>query len=107
MKIYLTDFIKGKSKQLAQQQSEFGYIKDDGYGKAPLFLLVTNTNGVSKVKLDGSEIKQNLKNNLKEEKYEFKKALHDQFGWFKKDTTLNKEDKKQESPGFIIEWDEE
>ena len=107
MKVYLADFIKGKSKTLKQQQSEFGYIKDDGYGKVPLFLLATSKNGVSKVKLDKTEIKNNLKNNLKQEKYEFKKALHDQFGWFKKDTTLKEKKKESKTPDFIIEWDEE
>lgn len=106
MRIYLSDFIGSKSKRLAKQQSEFGYIEDDGYGKTTLFLLATSKNGKSKIKLDGDEVKKNMKFNANDEKQEFKKALHDQFGWFKKDTTLEnrKKPKKQE---FIIEWDEE
>lgn len=106
MRIHLSDFIGGKSKRLAKQQSEFGYIEDDGYGKTTLFLLATSKNGKSKMKLDGNEIKKNLKSNARDEKRELKKALHDQFGWFKQDTTLKNstEPKKQE---FIIEWDEE
>ena len=104
-KIYLSDFMGGKSKRLAKQQSEFGYIEDDGFGKKTLFLVATNKNNISKVKLDKKEIVTSFKSGLKSEKREIKKALHDEFGWFKNDTTLKvKEKPKQE---FIIEWDEE
>ena len=107
MRINLADFMGGKSKRLAKQQSEFGTIEDDGYGKKPLFLVVTSKNNKTKVKLDGEVIKSNLKKVFNEEKKEFKKILHDEFGWFKKDTTLNKNKKPKKKQKFIIEWDEE
>ena len=107
MRIYLSDFLGGKSKRLAKQQSEFGYIEDDGHGKKTLFLVATSKNNKTKVKLDGNEIKSNLKAGIKEEKKNFKKTLRDEFGWFKKDTTLNKDKKTEKKQEFIIEWDEE
>lgn len=107
LRIYLSDFMGGKSKRLAKQQSAFGYVEDDGFGKNTLYLLATSQNNKSKVKLDSDEIKANLKTGIQEEKKEFKKALHDEFGWFKKDTTLNNMDNKQKKQEFIIEWDEE
>jgi hypothetical protein len=105
--LYLTDFIGGKSKRLAKQQSEFGYIEDDGLGSYTLYLLATSKNGESKVKLDGDAIKGSIKEDVKKEKKEFKKALHDEFGWFKKDTTLREPEIKKKKPEFKIEWDEE
>jgi len=107
MRIYLSDFLEGKSKRLAKQQSEFGLIEDDGFGRKTLYLLAFSKNNKSKVKLDGEEIRNTMKLNIREEKKEFKKALHDQFGWFKKDTTLNKKSKPDKKQEFIIEWDEE
>ena len=105
--IYLSDFIGGKSKRLAKQQSEFGYIEDDSYGKKSLFIKVSSENGNIKTGLDKEVIKQNFKKNIQQEKFEFKKALHDEFGWFKKDSTLNKPKPKQKKKEFIIEWDDE
>jgi hypothetical protein len=107
LRIYLSDFMVGKSKRLAKQQSEFGYVEDDGFGRKTLYLLATSQNNKSKVKLDGDEIKTNLKTGIQEEKQKLKKALHDEFGWFKKDTMLNNKDNKQKKQEFIIEWDEE
>ncbi len=106
LKVNLSDFIGGKTKRLAKQQSEFGYVEDDGYGKKTLFLLAKCENDKSKVTLDGDAIKSNIKTELHDEKTEFKKALHDEFGWFKKDSTLAKPQKKKK-PEFVIEWDDE
>ncbi len=107
MRVNLADFMGGKSKRLAKQQSEFGYIVDDGHGKKTLYLVATSKNDKTKVSLDSEVIKKNIKKGFKEEKKEFKKALHDEFGWFKKDTTLNKKEKPKKNQEFIIEWDEE
>ncbi|MDA3890500.1 MAG: hypothetical protein PF517_02420 [Salinivirgaceae bacterium] len=107
LQLNMADFMGGKSKRLAKQQTNFGYIADDGFGKRTLFLIATSKKGKSTVKLDKSEIKKNLKNDLIKGTKQFKKALHDEFGWFKKDTTLNSIQKTDKEPEFIIEWDEE
>lgn len=107
LQIFLSDFLKGKSKHLQKQQSEFGTIEDDGYGRTRLFLLAESKNGKSSVGLDKEAIGQNLKQGLKDQKRELKKIFHDEFGWFKKDTTLKKETPKTNKPAFQIEWDEE
>lgn len=107
LKINMSDFLGGKSKRLSKQQSEFGYIEDDGFGKKTLYLVATNTNNKSKVKLDRIAIRENFKSKRKQEKQEFKQALRKEFGLFKKDTTLEKKVEKDEEQEFIIEWDEE
>lgn len=107
LKINMSDFLGGKSKRLSKQQSEFGYIEDDGYGKKTLFLVATSINNESKVKLDRTAIKENFKSKRKQEKQEFKQALRNEFGIFKKDTTLKKKPEAEEKQEFIIEWDEE
>ncbi|MBI9066686.1 MAG: hypothetical protein JEZ09_05295 [Salinivirgaceae bacterium] len=105
LKIYLSDFLKGKAEHIHKQQSEFGKVEDDGFGRKPMLFLVTSTNGKSEVKLDKSRIKKNLKSNFNAEKNEFKAVLKKEFGWFKKDSTLNKP--KEKKPEFEIEWDDD
>ena len=59
------------------------------------------------IKYDKQGAKQNLKENIAEEKHTLKQILKDEFGWFKKDSTLNKKDKPKDDGKFIIKWDEE
>lgn len=107
LKINMSDFLGGKSKRLSKQQSEFGYIEDDGFGKKTLFLVATSTNDVSQVKLDRAAIKDNFKHKRKQEKQEFKQLLRNEFGLFKNDSTLINNSKQDDKKEFIIEWDEE
>jgi hypothetical protein len=107
LQLFLSDFLAGKSKHLQKQQTEFGVVEDDGFGRTRLFLLAENVNGQSSVSLDRQAVRQNLKQGLQEEKRELKKIFQDEFGWFKKDSTLKKETKKKTNPEFQIEWDEE
>lgn len=103
--VFMSDFISGKAKRLQKQQTEFGTIADDGYGRRPLVLLAESKNGKSSVKIDKTALRKNLKTNLSEEKKELKTVLKNEFGWFKKDTTLKKN--VENKPVFEIEWDEE
>jgi hypothetical protein len=107
LQIFLSDFLAGKSKHLQKQQTQFGVVEDDGFGRTRLFLLAESKNGQSSVSLDRQAVKQNLKQGLQEEKQELKKIFQEEFGWFKKDSTLKKETRKKTNPEFQIEWDEE
>ncbi len=107
LQLFLSDFLAGKSKHLQKQQTEFGVVEDDGFGRTRLFLLAENVNGQSSVSLDRQAVRQNLKQGLQEEKRELKKIFQEEFGWFKKDSTLKKETKKKTNPEFQIEWDEQ
>jgi hypothetical protein len=107
LQLNLSDFLGGKSKRLAKQHSEFGNIEDDGNNNRTLFLIATYVDGVTKVKLDGDEIKGSVKNSAKDEKKEFKKVMNKEFGWFKNDSTLKEPEKKAKKPAFEIQWDEE
>lgn len=103
--LLLADLLQGKARRLEKQQSEFGRIEDDPSGRKWLFLVATQKNGKSDIKFDRDELKKQRKQNRDEEKKELKKALQKEFGWFKKDSTLDKEKNKQ--PKFEIEWEED
>ncbi|HIO73621.1 MAG TPA: hypothetical protein EYN38_11010 [Flavobacteriales bacterium] len=111
IRVYLPELLAKKSKK-KKRNNEFGVIEDDGLGLW-LFLSMTGTADDPIVKYDRKEAIKKIGEDLKEEKKTLKKILNEEFGWFKKDTTLSKNktevEKKEKfnDDYFIIEWDEE
>jgi hypothetical protein len=90
-----------------KKESEFGYIVDDGTGTR-IFLLMTGTIDNPIFKLDKTGRKTNNKQKREEEKNTLKNILKDEFGFFKKDTSLKKIPiKEKPKPKIEIEWGEE
>jgi hypothetical protein len=103
--LLMGDVLWNKTKKKKKENSEFGYIADDGLGKTSLFLHLTGTIDDYKVSYDTKGLKESFKEDLKKEKTTLKTILNKEFGWFKKDTTLQKEEEKKDD-GFTIEWEE-
>lgn len=104
-KLLLNDVLWGKAKKSKKENTEFGYVEDDGLGKTTLFLHMTGTVDDYDISYDTKGLKESWAEDLKKEKQTLKTILKDEFGWFKKDTTLQKEEKKDD--GFIMEWEED
>lgn len=105
-KLLLNDVLWKKAKNKKKENSEFGYVADDGLGKTTLFLLMKGTVDNYKITYDTKGLKESFKEDLKEEKQTLKKILNNEFGWFKKDSTINK-DNTPKDDGFQIEWEED
>lgn len=105
-KLLLNDVLWGKAKRKKKEITEFGYVADDGLGKTTIFLKMTGTIDDYDINYDTKGLKESWKEDLKKEKNTLKKILNEEFGWFKKDTTIKKDD-KPEDDGFMIEWEEE
>ncbi len=105
-KLLLNDVLWRKAKKKKKDISEFGYIADDGLGKTTIFLKMKGTIDDYDISYDTKGLKERWKEDLKKEKNTLKKILNEEFGWFKKDTTIKKEE-EPEDDGFIIEWEEE
>jgi len=114
IKVYLPELLAKKSKEKKKENNEFGVIEDDGLGMW-IFLTMTGTVEDPVIKYDKKGAIKKIGEDLKQEKQTLKQILNEEFGWFKKDTTLNKaEDKKNKEKKekfgdeyFIIEWDED
>lgn len=105
--VILLNEILGK-KVKKPKNNEFGYEEDDGLGRTKLFLKLYGTTDEPKFGYDKSELKLHLKNEVNQEKKTIKKILNEEFGLFKKDTTikdLNTNPKPKKNP-FEIEWEE-
>jgi hypothetical protein len=128
IQVKLSDLMAQKAKKAKPENEEFGVVEDDGLGKTSLFILVTGTVDNPVYTYDAKGVKAKLVVSFIKEKETFKTMLNEEFGWFKKDssviknkeenkdkTTLkppvkNKEEdnlKKQEEGKFIIEWEED
>jgi len=113
-KIYLPELLGKKSRKAKKENNEFGVIEDDGLGMW-LFLTMTGTVGNPIIKYDKRGYLEKIGKDLKDEKQTMKQILNEEFGWFKKDTTITQKKKgenkkKKEKFGddyFIIEWNEE
>lgn len=90
--------------------NEVGTEVDDGLHKEKYFFRITGT--VEKPvyhSVDKEGYRENVKENLSREKENLKTILNREFGWFKKDSTLNKKPdiRKKENYDFNVTWDEE
>ena len=88
-----------------KNQDEFGPIKDDGLG-VKLFLHMYGNLSDLKFKLDKKEKKTARKEAIKEEKQELKSILKQEFGLFKKDSTIQTPVEEKTKATFEVEWDE-
>lgn len=88
-----------------KNQDEFGPIKDDGLG-VKLFLHMHGNLSNLKYELDKKEKKIARKEAIKEEKIALKSILKQEFGLFKKDSTIATPVEGKTEATFEVEWDE-
>ena len=89
--VFLKDLLAQKFKK-NRKQEEFGEIIQDEDTGARLYLKMTGTVDDPIVAYDTKGVREKIKQDLKEEKKDLKQMLYEEFGWFKKDTTIRKED---------------
>lgn len=106
IKLSLNELLSKKAIRAKKQNEEFGKIEDDGLGRTNIFLSMTGTVDDPIIKYDKKEAIVDIKQDIKKEKKEVKQLLKEEFGLFKKDTTLKAPVKKKKQK-FAIEWEEE
>lgn len=110
IKILLREWLANKAKKNKRENQEFGIEENDGLGSTALYLIIKGTSDKYKITYDSKKMKEQAKESLKKEKQELKTILHEEFGFFKKDSTIINQQKKQEEikkTKFKISWDED
>lgn len=105
VKLRLSDWLAkrpGKSKQLDEELTE---VENDPENKRCVFIKMTGTLDKPVISYDRKAMKQKLREDIKEEKQNLKKMLNEEFGWFKKDSTLKK-DAVNKDQKFKIEFNQ-
>jgi len=105
IKLLLSEYLAkrpGKSKQLDEELLE---NENDPESKRSVFIHMTGTTDKPIIKYDRKAMKQKIKQDLKDEKKSLKQLLHEEFGFFKKDTTLNKnKNNKKQDQDFKVDF---
>lgn len=108
IQLLMRELLAKKASKAKKENEEFGEVEDDGLSRS-LFISMSGTVDDPIIKYDKKGMVQKIKDDIKKEKQNLKSMLHDEFGWFKKDSTLNKSPKKEEKKKdekFNIKWDE-
>lgn len=105
VKLSLSELLSKKAKKAKKENDEFGEVADDGLGRTNIFLLMTGTVENPVIKYDSKSAIKNVQQDLKVEKQTLKTILKEEFGLFKKDTTL-KSKAAPEDGKFIIKWED-
>lgn len=107
IKLSLNELLSKKAKAAKKANDEFGEVADDGLGRTNIFLSMTGNLSNPVIKYDSKSAVQNVKQDLKVEKKNLKSILKEEFGLFKKDSTLTKEQvKKEDQATFKLNWEE-
>ncbi|MFW6020041.1 MAG: AsmA-like C-terminal region-containing protein [Bacteroidales bacterium] len=129
VEILLSEILSRKARQNKEENSEFGQIRDDGLNRTTLFLKIYGDIKNPQFAYDTESLKKKLKKDINEEKGELKQVMHNEFGVFRNDSTIEQKPKterqikreqekkkeeerkkrveKQEEGKFIIEWEDE
>lgn len=103
----LSDILSKKAKKAKRENEEFGVVEEDGSNRTQLFLSMSGPIANPKISYDAKGAKEKFKQDLKTEKQTVKQLLKEEFGLFKKDTTLkNNKVNEQKKRKVIIEFDE-
>ncbi|MDF2437322.1 MAG: hypothetical protein K0Q95_1698 [Bacteroidota bacterium] len=108
IKLSLNELLSKKAKAAKKANDEFGEVADDGLGRTNIFLLMTGNISNPVIKYDSKGAVQNVKEDLKVEKQNLKSILNEEFGLFKKDSSLQSKEKikKEDQTKFRINWEE-
>jgi hypothetical protein len=94
------------SKKADKKVTRFGTIAEDGVGKTRLFLVINGDQDKSDIKYDKDRVKEKIRTDIREEKDELKSILREEFGFFRKDTSLVI-DTSRSQQDFQIDWEED
>ena len=104
VKTYLSELLSKKARKGSRFSNEFGAVEEDGLGRTSIFLKVSGKDEDIKVVYDLKAAGNNLKQNLKKEKGNLKSILNEEYGWFKRDSTIKKDNSTK--PKFRITFPE-
>lgn len=103
IKLLLSELLASKKRKNKQLDEELREVENDPENKRSVFVLMTGTVDKPIIKYDRKGLKQKISEDIKTEKQNLKQLLKEEFGLFKKDTTLKKNQTKPDEK-FNIEF---
>ncbi len=106
IRLKLDEFLLKKRQANHERDAELQFAEEDPENKRCLFLKMTGNVANPKIQYDRKGLTKKLGEDLKEERMNLRKILHEEFGWFKNDTASNKNGTKKGNTEFKIEFDD-
>jgi hypothetical protein len=103
--LLLSQVLSKKARQNNDFQTEFGNIQEDGVGQTRLLLKLEGTPQKYAIQYDKEGVKNKIKENLRKEKNELKAILNEEFGWFRRDTSIKSAQTGNDRKRFNINWE--
>lgn len=101
--VLLSEVLARKARQNKKENDEFGVIEDDGLGKTKIPLLIVGYKSNYEISYDTKGLKEIIKESMQNQKRELKSIFKEEFGMYKKDSTITK---PKTTSKFKVEWDE-
>jgi hypothetical protein len=106
VKVLLSEVLWGKAKKAKRENEEFGVVEDDGLGKTSIYLSIEGYKKDYKISYDSKKTLVIVKESLDKQKGELKSIFNEEFGWFKKDSALKK-NQPQKKDAIKVEWEKD
>jgi hypothetical protein len=92
-------------KKVKDQQTEFGTVEDDGLGHTKLFIAMKGPVDNPKFSYDKKSVSRKIAQDMKADQQNVKQLLKQEFGMFRRDTTVKQVKKKKEE--MQVDWGED
>ena len=106
IQLLLSELLANKKRANKQLDEEMEVMENDPENRRSVFIVMTGTVDNPIIKYDRKGLKQKIGEDIKAEKQSLKQILKEEFGLFKKDSTLLKSDKPKAENKFKIEYGE-
>ena len=106
IKVLLSDLLANKARKAKKENTEFGIEQKDDSRKMALFLKVYGTVDKPKFAYDKIGLTEKVKEDIRVEKQNLKSILKDEFGLYKKDSTVKVPEKTVKPTQMQFEWEE-
>ena len=103
IKLLLSELLASKKRANKQLDEELEFVENDPDNRRSVYILMTGTVDEPIIKYDRKGLKQKISEDIKVEKQTLKQILKEEFGLFKKDSTLIKNEPKKGDQKFKIE----
>lgn len=106
IKLLLSELLASKKRANKQLDEEMEFYEHDPDNRRSVYILMTGTVDNPIIKYDRKGLKQKIGEDIKAEKQTLKQILKEEFGLFKKDSTLIRSEPKKGDQKFKLETDD-
>jgi hypothetical protein len=107
IQLLLSELLAKKPRENKEFDEELSLVENDPENRRSVFILMTGPIDNPTIKFDRKGASEKIKDDIKQEKQNLKQILREEFGFFKKDSSLIKKEPTKANQNFQIQVGEE